>query len=217
MHIMSMPGTASRMKEPQSRRQSLVQPAARRGSKGYQQECTWGATTRALGSLLQHLPTVRGWSSLCKTYTVSAGDSAKSPGLNAGILKDSAMNSTSPGLHVDLLPPHIKEEQNGLGVLRNCVSPGRAPGRETGRLQITSSSTTSAATAGETWWPPQKPCCRYGSDRSSLIFSVWFTGGRGQQNWALETHPTALGKPLHPRRGCHRLCSHLHHAQLQRI
>lgn len=30
IHIMSMPGTASRIKEPQSRRQSLVQPAMRR-------------------------------------------------------------------------------------------------------------------------------------------------------------------------------------------
>lgn len=38
------------------------------------------------------------------------------------------MNSTSPGLHMDLLPPHVKEEENGLGVLRNSVSPGRASG-----------------------------------------------------------------------------------------
>lgn len=45
------------------------------------------------------------------------------------------MNSTSPGLHMDLLPPHVKEEENGLGVLRNSVSPGRAPGERDGQVR----------------------------------------------------------------------------------
>lgn len=107
------------------------------------------------------------------------------------------MNSTSPGLHMDLLPPHVKEEENGLGVLRNSVSPGRAPGERdrqimSGILPNLLSYSSRALVA------PDKPCCGYGADPSCLNFPGWSAGGRGWHKWAPSTPPTTLSKPLHP-------------------
>lgn len=97
------------------------------------------------------------------------------------------MNSTSPGLHMDLLPPHVKEEENGLGVLRNSVSPGRAPGERdrqimSGILPNLLSYSSRALVA------PDKPCCGYGADPSCLNFPA----GR------LEAEGGTSGHPAHP-------------------
>lgn len=145
-----------------------------------------------------------------QTYSVAAGDSVKSPAPRTGILKDEAMNSTSPGLHVDLLPPHVKEEENGLGVLRNSVGPGRAPGETDRQISnillhhlLSYSRRNPVATKHallQIWGTPLQ-----------LYPPRWVGWGQRTAEPSPQDTPTALSK------ACHHLRSHLHHAQLQRV
>lgn len=99
------------------------------------------------------------------------------------------MNSTCPGLHMDLLPPHVKEEENGLGVLRNGVSPGRAPGERDRQITNNILLHHLLSNSRRDLVAPTQALLQIQADASVLIFPGWLARGRGRQNWAPRTPP----------------------------